>query len=85
MSYVLLREETVMADESAQELARIIANQPEGRDLGVVTKDELRNATGKRVKAVLFIPEGESIESDLEIQVVGAGTGIMTAIVARRC
>jgi hypothetical protein len=75
------------ASSKVSELATLIAKQPAGTELGVVSKSDLAKATGskKRVKAVLFIPEDSSVDADLQIDVVGIRKATLSAMVARRC
>jgi len=62
------------------------SQQPEGKELGRVTKEDIAKSVQKgKVKAVLFVPEGSSIESELDIHVVSIANSSLAAIVARRC
>ena len=58
-----------------------------GTTLGNVTKQDLiKGDKPPRVKAVLFVPEGEdAIESDLDIQVVSVDKAGLNMIAMRRC
>ena len=55
---------------------------------GVVSKQDLVKGSerpGKKVKAVLFIPEDAAVSDNLRIEVVGIKKDMFMAMVARRC
>ena len=69
-------------DDDKELLNAIAAARPKA--MGVVRAKDL--LVSQKPKAVLFVPEGQDLDSDnLEVEVVGMNAAPMAAMVARRC
>ena len=80
-------KKTTKAKTSTKKAKATTKKQPVGTDIGMISKAELARESGRpRVKAVLFVPEGQDpTKVDLNIQVVSVDKAGLGLIAMRRC